>query len=62
MQDAKTSFDFVDNKPDPTPSKTGYDRGHGTNCAGTVAMVKGNDVCGVGVAYESKVAGNLKYM
>lgn len=30
---------------------------HGTNCAGVVAMAKDNDICGVGVAYHSKVAG-----
>jgi kexin len=29
---------------------------HGTRCAGQIAAVK-NDVCGVGIAYESKVAG-----
>ncbi|GIY70853.1 suppressor of fused homolog [Caerostris extrusa] len=30
---------------------------HGTRCAGEVAAKRDNDVCGVGVAYESKVAG-----
>lgn len=29
---------------------------HGTRCAGEVAAVR-NDVCGVGIAYEAKVAG-----
>lgn len=29
---------------------------HGTRCAGQVAAVK-NDACGIGIAYESKVAG-----
>jgi kexin len=29
---------------------------HGTRCAGEIAAVK-NDVCGVGVAYNAKVAG-----
>ena len=30
---------------------------HGTACAGIVAMEKSNDVCGVGVAYNSKITG-----
>ena len=38
----------------PTP-KLAEDH-HGTRCAGQVAAVK-NDACGVGIAYDSKVAG-----
>jgi kexin len=38
----------------PTPSL--WDDTHGTRCAGEVAAVR-NSVCGVGVAYQSKVAG-----
>ena len=30
---------------------------HGTRCAGEVAAARDNNVCGVGVAYNSKVAG-----
>ena len=30
---------------------------HGTSCAGAIAMVKDNGVFGVGVAYDSKIAG-----
>lgn len=30
---------------------------HGTSCAGIIAMAKNNGVCGVGVAYESQIAG-----
>lgn len=30
---------------------------HGTRCAGEVAAARDNDVCGVGVAYDSKIAG-----
>ena len=32
---------------------------HGTRCAGEIAAARDNDVCGVGVAYNSKVAGKL---
>jgi proprotein convertase subtilisin/kexin type 2 len=30
---------------------------HGTRCAGEVAAKRDNGICGVGVAYDSKVAG-----
>ncbi|OBA19290.1 hypothetical protein METBIDRAFT_33480 [Metschnikowia bicuspidata var. bicuspidata NRRL YB-4993] len=47
-------WDFNDNGALPKPRL--FDDYHGTRCAGEVAAVK-NDVCGLGVAYESKVAG-----
>lgn len=50
----KGSFDFNNNSPLPKPRL--MDDYHGTRCAGEIAAVK-NDVCGVGVAYDSKVAG-----
>ena len=30
---------------------------HGTRCAGEVSSARDNDICGVGVAYDSQVAG-----
>ena len=30
---------------------------HGTRCAGEVAAVANNDICGVGVAYNAKIGG-----
>lgn len=51
---AKGSWDFNDNTNIPLPRL--YDDHHGTRCAGEIAAVK-NDVCGVGVAYDSTVAG-----
>ncbi|KAL7276153.1 pheromone processing endoprotease [Rhizina undulata] len=51
---AAGSYDFNDQAPDPKPRLS--DDRHGTRCAGEVAAVK-NDVCGVGVAWDSKVAG-----
>lgn len=50
----KGSWDYNDNRNLPIP--TLYDDWHGTRCAGEIAAVK-NDVCGVGVAYDSKVSG-----
>lgn len=50
----KGSWDFNDNRNLPMP--TLYDDWHGTRCAGEIAAVK-NDVCGLGVAYESNVSG-----
>ena len=58
VQDHRGSYDFVDNDHDVTP---GYSHGerdnHGTSCAGEIAMAKDNNICGVGVAYEARVAG-----
>ncbi|KAK6093622.1 pheromone processing endoprotease [Batrachochytrium dendrobatidis] len=48
------SYDFNFHKLDPMP--TLMDDNHGTRCAGEVAAVK-NNVCGIGVAWSSKVSG-----
>lgn len=45
-----------DNDPSPQSSFF-YSDAHGTKCAGVIAMSKDNGICGVGVAYEAKVAG-----
>lgn len=52
--DADDSYDFNDHEALPTPKN--FDDHHGTRCAGQVAAGK-NNVCGIGIAYESKVAG-----
>ena len=51
---AEGSYDFNENTLEPKP-RLADDR-HGTRCAGEVSAVK-NDVCGVGVAWDSKIAG-----
>ena len=51
---AEGSYDF--NEHDPEPKPTLQDDRHGTRCAGEVAAVR-NDVCGIGVAYDAKIAG-----
>ncbi|KZT09596.1 uncharacterized protein LAESUDRAFT_646202 [Laetiporus sulphureus 93-53] len=51
---AAGSYDFNDHEDLPTPKL--FDDHHGTRCAGQIAAVK-NDVCGVGIAYDSQVAG-----
>lgn len=48
------SWDFNENKPEPRPLL--IDDKHGTRCCGEIAAAK-NDVCGVGLAYDSKIAG-----
>ncbi|KAI9446169.1 peptidase S8/S53 domain-containing protein [Lactarius indigo] len=48
------SYDFNDHEALPYPKL--FDDHHGTRCAGQVGAVK-NNVCGVGIAYDSKVAG-----
>ncbi|KAH7027647.1 peptidase S8/S53 domain-containing protein [Microdochium trichocladiopsis] len=51
---AAGSYDFNDHRPEPKPTLS--DDRHGTRCAGEIGAAK-NDVCGVGVAYDSKIAG-----
>lgn len=51
---AQGSYDFNEKTEEPKP-RLADDR-HGTRCAGEVSAVR-NNVCGVGVAYDSKIAG-----
>ena len=51
----------MDNNNDPYPGVVyGLVESHGTSCSGAVALVKSNDVCGVGVAYNAGIAGNVR--
>lgn len=52
--DAAGSWDYNDPGPDPKPRLS--DDRHGTRCAGEVSAAR-NDICGVGVAYDSEIAG-----
>ncbi|KAJ6597154.1 peptidase S8/S53 domain-containing protein [Mycena vulgaris] len=52
--DADDSYDFNDHESLPTPKLS--DDTHGTRCAGQIAAGK-NTACGIGIAYNSKVAG-----
>ncbi|KAJ7085743.1 peptidase S8/S53 domain-containing protein [Mycena belliarum] len=52
--DADDSYDFNDHVKLPTPKLS--DDHHGTRCAGQIAAGK-NTFCGIGIAYDSKVAG-----
>ncbi|CAG5076706.1 Oidioi.mRNA.OKI2018_I69.PAR.g8525.t1.cds [Oikopleura dioica] len=51
------SWDFSGNDPYPYPRWTsnGFNS-HGTRCAGEIAAVADNGICGVGIAYNSKIA------
>lgn len=51
---AEGSYDFNDHDPSPRPELS--DDKHGTRCAGEVGAGR-NDACGLGVAYDSKIAG-----
>uniref|UniRef100_A0A8C5S5W5 Furin, paired basic amino acid cleaving enzyme n=1 Tax=Laticauda laticaudata TaxID=8630 RepID=A0A8C5S5W5_LATLA len=56
--DPEASFDVNDQDPDPQPRYTQTnDNRHGTRCAGEVAAVANNGICGVGVAYNAKIGG-----
>ncbi|XP_070203625.1 uncharacterized protein [Littorina saxatilis] len=53
------SWDLNDNDPDPSPHAAKASNHHGTRCAGEIAAVANNSVCGVGVAYGAKLAALL---
>uniref|UniRef100_A0A915KMT9 Uncharacterized protein n=1 Tax=Romanomermis culicivorax TaxID=13658 RepID=A0A915KMT9_ROMCU len=54
---AAASYDFSSNDPYPYPRYTDdWFNSHGTRCAGEIAAARDNGVCGVGVAYNSKIA------
>lgn len=56
--DAKASYDFSSNDQFPYPRYTDdWFNSHGTRCAGEVASKRDNGICGVGIAYDSRVAG-----
>ncbi|CAK9819682.1 Neuroendocrine convertase 1 [Anthophora quadrimaculata] len=56
--DPSISYDVNENDDDPLPR---YDitgkNGHGTRCAGEIAMEANNRKCGVGVAFEASIGG-----
>lgn len=56
--DAAISYDINEGDDDPFPR---YDvsgmNGHGTRCAGEIAMEANNRKCGVGVAFEASIGG-----
>ncbi|VDO44388.1 unnamed protein product, partial [Onchocerca flexuosa] len=54
--DPQASYDLNDNDPDPMPILNKIN-GHGTRCAGEIAMAPNNSFCGVGIAYNAKIGG-----
>jgi len=54
--DPLASVDINDNDHDPMPQDNG-DNKHGTRCAGEVAAVASNNVCGVGIAFNASIGG-----
>ncbi|XP_077988454.1 furin-like protease kpc-1 [Glandiceps talaboti] len=56
--DQAASVDKNGNDDDPTPRYTLHNENrHGTRCAGVVAAVGGNRICGVGAAFNAKIGG-----
>ncbi|XP_069609126.1 proprotein convertase subtilisin/kexin type 4-like [Ranitomeya imitator] len=56
--DPVASYDFNNDDPDPQPRYNPSDENrHGTRCAGEVAAVAHNDICGVGIAYDARIGG-----
>ncbi|XP_055353233.1 endoprotease bli-like [Paramacrobiotus metropolitanus] len=54
--DQLASLDINGRSFDPTPTDDGNNK-HGTRCAGEIAAVAGNNICGVGVAFNASIGG-----
>jgi len=54
--DPFASTDINDSDLDPMPQDNG-DNKHGTRCAGEVAAVANNNICGVGIAFNASIGG-----
>jgi len=54
--DPFASTDINDSDQDPMPQDNG-DNKHGTRCAGEVAAVANNGICGVGIAFNASIGG-----
>ncbi|KAF0988619.1 hypothetical protein HZS_6956, partial [Henneguya salminicola] len=56
--DPNASWDINDEDSDPFPRYDPHDENkHGTRCAGEVAATANNRICGVGVAFNSRIGG-----
>ncbi|KAI0983309.1 hypothetical protein GJ496_007958 [Pomphorhynchus laevis] len=54
----EASYDYSSNDHYPYPRYTDdWFNSHGTRCAGEIAAAKDNGICGVGVAYNARIAG-----
>ncbi|XP_060062546.1 neuroendocrine convertase 1-like [Ylistrum balloti] len=53
---ASTDLNGNDRDPQPRYDPTNENK-HGTRCAGEIAMVANNSLCGVGVAYNARIGG-----
>lgn len=63
FQSPEGSYDLNSNDPDPMPHPDAENGNHhGTRCAGEIAAVPNNSFCAVGVAYGSRIAGNLHFL
>ena len=53
--DPLSSKDINGHDDDPFPNDSDPYNAHGTKCAGTVAAVANNSICGVGIAFNAKI-------
>ena len=55
LQAPQVAYDFIQNDQDPS---SGFPS-HGTSVGGIIGSVKNNDVCGVGIAHEVNLGGEM---
>ena len=53
--DPKASTDLNGHDSDPFPNDTDPYNAHGTKCSGTIAAKANNNLCGTGIAFDSKI-------
>ena len=62
LQQTALDYNAITQRDSAFPGLTNGTRdSHGTSCAGIVAMEKSNGVCGVGVAYNSRITGIIYF-
>ena len=49
------AYDFIQNDQDPSSNNPS----HGTSVGGIIGSIKDNSVCGVGIAYEVNLGGEM---
>lgn len=60
FKDPLASYDANDNDNDPMPRYDELDSNrHGTRCAGEIAAIGNNSLCGIGVAFGARIGGNV---
>ena len=59
FQDLSLCYSVIRDNNDISAISSLDDFGHGTSCAGEIGMIRDNGVCGTGVAFNTRIGGQL---